>query len=52
LNGLFYIGIAIAAVFILAALFAPFIATHDVAAAGPFAQVCQLVSGSRVGTDA
>ena len=32
MNRLAYIGIAIAAVFILAAIFAPFVATHDVTA--------------------
>jgi peptide/nickel transport system permease protein len=48
MNRLTYIGIAIAAVFILAAIFAPFLATHDVVSQNLLARYAAPSSRSRV----
>ncbi|MCW5960250.1 MAG: ABC transporter permease [Pyrinomonadaceae bacterium] len=52
MNRLTYIGIAIAAVFILTAIFAPFIATHDVAAQDLFLRYASPSAEHFFGTDA
>lgn len=52
MNRLTYIGIAIAAVFILTAIFAPFIATHDVTAQDLFLRYAAPSAEHFFGTDA
>jgi peptide/nickel transport system permease protein len=52
MNRLTYIGIAIAAIFILAAIFAPLIATHDVAGQDLFMRYASPSSAHWFGTDA
>ena len=52
MNRLAYIGIAIAAVFILAAIFAPLIATHDVTAQNLLMRYAKPTAEHWFGTDA
>ncbi|MEP7075612.1 MAG: ABC transporter permease [Acidobacteriota bacterium] len=52
MNRLTYIGIAIAAVFILAAIFAPFLATHDVVSQNLLARYAAPSADHLFGTDA
>lgn len=52
MNRLAYIGIAIAAIFILTAIFAPFIATHDVTAINTAVRYAAPSAGHWFGTDA
>src|SRR5213083_404022 len=52
MNRLTYIGIAIAAIFILAAIFAPFIATQDVTAQNLFMRYASPSAAHWFGTDA
>jgi peptide/nickel transport system permease protein len=52
MNRLTYIGVAIAVIFILAAIFAPFIATQDVTAQNLFMRYASPSAGHWFGTDA